>query len=1041
MGKNTLRVAILNAILLMGGTMALPETAHAQSQTQAYQIEAGDLEGALSKFGTESRIQLIYSPELLKGKRSAGLRGAYAPMDALRRLLENSGLVAEQVNEKTVVIKQAPPTAAPSQRPEPSRGDAHSVVTLPEMLVVGSRSQNVDIPRTEDDSQPYVVFSGEDIRNSEALTLEDFFRTRLPMNASNIANSQRGTTIGSTSSIDLRGLGPNQTLILLNGRRMPSVSRLGTVEQPDINGIPLSAIERIEVLPSTAAGIYGGGATGGVINIITRKGYEGYDVSLSYGQSSRGDASSYQVNFSGGFKVGDNISIYAGASRTWSDLLEARERDFAARGRQLQLVNNPGAFYSPTIVPPSGYTTNIRSQDGSDLVLDNGTPLNSPYTFIPINYAGWALDAGSALVGNAGSYNLDIPEDGQGGLRGLLPETEASSLFLNARAQITPNVELFMDLSWFKNDSSNVFSTPLTNTVLAADAPNNPFTTAVMVRYPGNGTERVGDTVSEVSRASSGLIVRLPSQWSALGEVTRSKSRYSITSTAFPVGDPDGPGPLPNVSVALANGSLDVMRDLYVFPIDWTPYALPSPNVFSEGDFTSTDAAIRLSGPVARLPGGDLMITGALMWRRDVADDYRFSQMSSAGTVSATGYPSRSQEVASLYAEARLPIIAVSNGIPLVRELEVQASVRRDDYETRAPDPSQFNLPSFDAPIPDPSYSSNQVTATKYTLGTRYQPIEGLTFRASLGTGFLPPSVSQITPVISPASDVLIDPLRGNVAAQVDYTRTSGGNPNLTYEESRSFSFGAILTPQSLDGFRLSIDYTKIRKSNEIANLSLQQVLNAESRFPGRIVRAQLTPEDIAAGFSGGAILGIDFSSVNVAATKLDVVDIQADYELDTESAGLFKFYAIGSWQPELERQTVPDSGFVDYVGFNGGILEWRGNVGINWYLGSWSAGWNAQYYDSYRVTVPGASAAQVELAARNQGTEWIPSQTYHDAYVGYRFNSAFNFFDGSELKLGVQNLFDKFPPILATTATTGGYSTYGDPRLRRFVLTFRKSF
>src|SRR3546814_13765186 len=109
----------------MGGTLVYPVTAHAQDQALAYRIDAGDLENALSSFGTQSRIQLIYPPELLKGKRSGGLTGNHPPLEALRQLLPGSGLDAERVNDRTVVIKRATP--APAHTPHPGRTTERSV--------------------------------------------------------------------------------------------------------------------------------------------------------------------------------------------------------------------------------------------------------------------------------------------------------------------------------------------------------------------------------------------------------------------------------------------------------------------------------------------------------------------------------------------------------------------------------------------------------------------------------------------------------------------------------------------------------------------------------------------------------------------------------------------------------------------------------------------------------------------------------------------------------------------------------------------------
>src|SRR5262249_12988447 len=140
-----------------------------------------------------------------------------------------------------------------------------------EILVVGRKTLNTGIRRSEDDPQPYIVFDAKQIQNSQASDLESFLANRLPMNGSIGRSIQSAASLsGNQSNISLRGLGANQTLILVDGRRLLSSYNGGDFNQGDINGIPLSAIERIEVLPTTASGIYGGGATGGAINIITK---------------------------------------------------------------------------------------------------------------------------------------------------------------------------------------------------------------------------------------------------------------------------------------------------------------------------------------------------------------------------------------------------------------------------------------------------------------------------------------------------------------------------------------------------------------------------------------------------------------------------------------------------------------------------------------------------------------------------------------------------------------------------------------------------
>src|SRR5690606_10368906 len=131
--------------------------------------------------------------------------------------------------------------------------------------------------------------------------------------------------------------------------------------------------------------------------------------------------------------------------------------------------------------------------------------------------------------------------------------------------------------------------------------------------------------------------------------------------------------------------------------------------------------------------------------------------------------------------------------------------------------------------------------------------------------------------------------------------------------------------------------------------------------------------------------------------------------------------------------------------GFNNGPLKWRGNVGMDWENGPLALSWNAQYYDSYLAYTATASAASAASTVLSQGSASIPDQIYHDLIAMYRFDRAGprsrGILDNSEISVGIQNLFDKSPPIIASGFISAGYSTYGDPRLRRYSISWRKSF
>jgi outer membrane receptor protein involved in Fe transport len=236
------------------------------------------------------------------------------------------------------------------------------------------------------------------------------------------------------------------------------------------------------------------------------------------------------------------------------------------------------------------------------------------------------------------------------------------------------------------------------------------------------------------------------------------------------------------------------------------------------------------------------------------------------------------------------------------------------------------------------------------------------------------------------------------------------------------------------------LDYTRIKKSDEIGSLTDQQFFDLEGSFPDRITRGANLPGDLP-GWAG-PITGLNRTLINVASTRVEAYDGQLDLRVSGGPRGDFTFSAIVSRQQEFERQTTPLALAMDTIGFSGGPLKWRGNAGMEWEKGPWSLGWNVQYYDSYLAYTSTSSAALRTTIVSRQGSKSIPSQMYWDVFAAHRFgNSGSGMLRDVTINLGVQNLFDRNPPIIATTSSLGGYSTYGDPRLRRFSIVVQKHF
>ena len=572
---------------------------------QTFDIPAQPLAQALRQFAEQTGLQLAFESSLAEGRQSPRIQGRLSKKQVLEQLLAGTGLRYDWLDSRTVALSPIPVSSTRSissstfrlaqadglQRPatdedtrmEPGatrtsaepRESLESGKGVPEVLVKGAKTINADIRRTEDDTQPYVVFDSQEIRRSQAVSLDDFLKTRLPMNTTQQSNNQSPTNVAGTSQISLRGLGANQTLILLDGRRMANSYNQGVFVQPDVNSIPLSAIERIEVLPSTASGIYGGGATGGVINIITRKDYVGADLSATYGNTSRQDASNYRLEGGTGFAMEEGRThLLLTGSYAKSDALLNDRRDFVARSRALLLANNPSAFYS-TSTPTVSRLSNIRSQDGSNLVLKNGTALGSPFTSVPDGYAGTATDNGAALVANAGRYDLGLADIAAAGRLAMLAGAETGALSLNLRRDFSDTVDGFADVTWLDNRNLGYFTGVPSNTTLASNAPNNPFTKAITVSFPATGIFAPITVENQSLRAAAGVIVRLPRDWTAAADYVWSRARNDRVFTSDSLGDPDGAGPGVSVTTALSSGTLDVLRDLNQYPLDWSRYLLP----------------------------------------------------------------------------------------------------------------------------------------------------------------------------------------------------------------------------------------------------------------------------------------------------------------------------------------------------------------------------------------------------------------------------------------------------------------------------------
>lgn len=1034
----------------LAGALFLTAALAADDAKTIYDIPAGDAAAALKQFSATSGRETLFAADAVRGVKTAAVKGELTAQEALDLMLADTALTATQ-DAKTgafAVRRNALPNGPraverASDRPESKSVVKDGVVQLDTFEVMGGKVLNMDVVRSRDDAQPYVIFDRTAIELSGATSVEDFIRRRLPQDATQATESQVNSTVGPRSQINLRGLGQNQTLILIDGRRAGGASFGGTPLQPDLNGIPLAAIERIEILPTTASGIYGGGATGGVVNVILRRDYVGAEVRATYDNTFDADTALRRIDLSTGITLeGGKTNILFSAS--WSDqnLMLTQDRNFIPEGMKKVLLNNPNYFVGAST--PLGAMTNIRASNGSNLVLKpqyGGAVLSSSFTSVPVGYTGAASDSGAALIANAGKYNLDQPDTLQNrGLRSsMLAAPERQSLMGTVRRQFTPWLQAFAEYQYSRTFSYFPVSSAPGLYNIPATAPTNPFTTTVQVAVPLTGGDVGMRTESRQARYATGLILSLPHDWKGTIDYSRDESTFGSSIPTNTSANAD--------ALAMISGALDPFRDVMIFPIDLGAYygQIISEAKQRSGTYT---AAARASGPVWSLPAGRPTVSTMFEHRGDI---FRRSIFNNGIII-----PRRTQFVNSGYMEAKIPLIGSNMDVPFVRELELQLAGRADSYEINA-----TNIAGTEA---DVRKIKRELSTVDPTIGLRWLVMSSVMMRASYGTGYLPPAVNQLTPnpFVSAPLTGPTDPKRGNEA--VTYRSVSGGNPGLRPELAEIYSAGVVLTSESLAEkfreFRFSVDWSRVEKSDNIASFpGAQTALIYEDLLPaGTIVRAPVEP---GSSYQVGRVETINSSPVNFTRAEVESFDLQLDYNRDTAQFGRFELSLLATRTMHYKTQLTPIAAPVEWVG-SGSLgsatnfsttpifpMKWKGNLNFTWRRDSWTAGWRTRYTDSYRLSPSNTSATTI-LAQGNGGV--IEAQIIHDIFGGYRFGSVVGgsttgwraFFapllKGTEIQVGVRNVFNSSPAYDAS-AIGRLYSNQADSRVSSYYVNLKKSF
>lgn len=436
-------LALATASLLLSAAIQQALAADLSTTVQ-FNISRQPLSAAVLQYAQQSGIQVTSPSTLLEGKLTAGISGQLSAGSALQQLLDGTGLVYEVVDESTVAIREA--SERPASTTEARTVDAKpirlaqgdSVVTngsdaaregserlsLEEIVVTGSH-----IRGARNLFSPVITLGREEIEASGFATTQQLIQS-LPQNSNTVSDMTNGNVNGGPdmntfegAALNLRGLGSDATLVLLNGRRLAPAGRGSYV---DISLIPLGAVERVEILTDGASAIYGSDAVGGVVNLILRKDFEGAETRARYGTVTQGDHSELQIGQLLGHSWGSGQVLfnYEYYDRT---ALGGEDRDFyqpTRVSRGLTLIpeqNRHGALASIT----------QRISDAMNLAGEFFASQRESNSHMDTRPLGFLTESSTEMKQYGGSVgvNLDVTAAWQLRLTGLFDRNDTQQLF------------------------------------------------------------------------------------------------------------------------------------------------------------------------------------------------------------------------------------------------------------------------------------------------------------------------------------------------------------------------------------------------------------------------------------------------------------------------------------------------------------------------------------------------------------------------------------------------------------------------------------
>jgi len=887
-------------------------------------------------------------------------------------IIDSAGRTSRAVAAAWAIVAMVPLAIVPTAYGQEQISEP--AAELGDITVTGSRIRRP----TVEGPTPLIVITREDIDNQGFGTIQDVFDSVVQNTSGSVAQTQTFGFTPAASSPRLRGFNSGFTLVLIDGRR-PPVYPLGQGAEDtfvDFASIPLSMVERIEILTDGASAVYGADAVAGVINIITRQDFQGLDFNFRFADTADGGYGNRRAEMVGGAEMGRTSVMF---TAEWYDqeILWATDRDWA-----------DGDI--PTGRNPADIPLAFNSIGGASFVnFDTAAITQAPGCGTPAGPLG-GLGIPDQAIPIFTSSDVWCGFD-RAKYRTLFPANDMVAVTGHVNHEISPDMEFFSkahfsvrDTFWQlepnfygstavftpgPSDEDALFPSSVTNNgIIPAGAPNNP----IGATADGIFTRRMlemGPRTNHFETTTYGALAGVRGSiggtgWEWEGAVAYNRQEVSNREPNFIISA---------FEAELQNG-LDLFQPVPQSVLDGIAFQSAT-----DGESTNRTVDLTVTGDLGvELPGGPLALAVHGDWERQTFEDRRDPLVLRGDAFDGATEAAGARDHWGIGAELLFPVLPV---------WELGAAVRFDEYN-------------------DASQVGNAVSPR---LTSAWRPTDRLLVRASWGESFRAPDLQDLFGGLTRAFQTVIDsprcialggvpgdgdpasPFECNTPVQSVQINVQG-NPGLKEEEGQNYNIGVVW--EIIDDMNLSVDYFNIELEDLVDTPDEQYILDScafEGRLCDKIIR------DGAGQLNGGSIQQVP---VNLSLQSTDGFDVKWDYRHDIP-VGSLAYQLDATWTSSLETQFDANSAVTENIRL-ATLPELRAGMRVDWAYADHGVTLRGNFVDD----IPGIQCSAPPGAAQ------CPGDTFSDSYWHWNGQYRYDIGRNGRITFGINNIFDEIPPI-----------------------------